>query len=194
MIHIAVIIITYRRNQGLVQLLTELGRQQCHDTTRLFRLTTIIVDNDSAGSATASVEPFKLVSKLNIRYIIEPTLGIPLARNAGIAAVPDDDEWPSRSWINELLKTQLFTGAVCVYGAVIPVYQEEVSTWLVKNRIFNSRQLTNQASLKIATSGNVLISTVLIAWIGIDQRKLFFNGSSAMLDTAIQMIILLIFK
>ncbi|MCK7512732.1 MAG: glycosyltransferase family 2 protein [Desulfobacterales bacterium] len=40
---------------------------------------------------------------MNIRYILEPTQGIPLARNAGIAAVPDDaeficfiddDEWP----------------------------------------------------------------------------------------------------
>lgn len=188
MIHIAIIIITYRRHQGLVKLLTELGWQQCHDPTRLFRLTAIIVDNDSAGSAAASVEPFKLGGTLTVRYIVEPTQGIPLARNAGIAAVPDDaeffcfiddDEWPGLTWVDELLKTQRATGADCVHGAVIPVYPEAASTWLVKSRIFDSWQFADQASLKEAASNNVLISTAFIRRTGLQfERRMRMTGGS----------------
>jgi len=188
MIHIAVIIITYHRNQGLVKLLTELRRQQCHDSTRLFRLTTIIVDNDCEGFAAASVEPFKLVSELNIRYIVEPTLGIPLARNAGIAAVPDDaeffcfiddDEWPGHTWIDELLKTQRATGADCVQGGVIPVYPEAAPKRLVKIGIFNGIHYVDKVSLKEGASCNVLISTAFIRRTGLrfDKRLRMTGGS-----------------
>jgi len=187
MIHIAVIIITYRRNLGLVKLLAELGRQQCQDSTRLFRLTIIIVDNDSASSA-ASVLSLKLLNTFNIIYIVEPTQGIPLARNAGIAAVPDDaeffcfiddDEWPGLTWIDELLKTQRVTGADCVHGAVIPVYPEAASTWLVKSRIFDSWQFADQASLQDAASNNVLISTAFIRRTGLQfEKRMRMTGGS----------------
>jgi glycosyltransferase involved in cell wall biosynthesis len=171
MIHIAVIIITYRRYQGLVKLLTELEQQQCHDSSRSFHLTAIVVDNDSAGSAAASIEPFRSSKALSINYIIEANQGIPYARNAGLAAVPDDaeffcfiddDEWPGLTWVDELLKTQRATGADCVLGAVIPVYPESASTWLVKSKIFDSWHYADQTILKEAASNNVLISTDFI--------------------------------
>ncbi|OGC91565.1 MAG: hypothetical protein A2W25_03645 [candidate division Zixibacteria bacterium RBG_16_53_22] len=188
MIHVAVIIITYRRHQGLVKLLTELGRQQCHDTTRPFRLTAIIVDNDSSGSAAASIEPFKQGSTLGVQYLVEPTQGIPLARNAGIAALPedaeffcfiDDDEWPGPTWVEELLKTQHATGADCVLGAVIPVYPETASTWLIKSRIFDSWQFADKTPLKAAASNNVLISTDFIRRTGLrfEERMRMTGGS-----------------
>jgi glycosyltransferase involved in cell wall biosynthesis len=188
MIHVAIIIITYRRHQGLVKLLAELGRQQCNDSTHPFRLTAIIVDNDSDGSAAASVEPFKADSTFSIRYIVEPTQGIPLARNAGIAAVPDDaeffcfiddDEWPGLTWVDELLKTQRATGADCVLGAVIPVYPEAASSWLVKSRIFDSWQFADQTPLKAAASNNVLISMAFIRRMGLRfEKRMRMTGGS----------------
>jgi glycosyltransferase involved in cell wall biosynthesis len=188
MIHLAIVIITYRRHQGLVKLLTELERQQCHDAARRFRLTAIIVDNDSSGSAAASIEPFKSSSTLTIRYVVEPTQGIPLARNTGLAAIPDDaeffcfiddDEWPGPTWVDELLKTQHATGADCVLGAVIPVYPETASRWLVKSRIFDSWQFADQTSLKAAASNNVLISSAFIRRTGLqfDKRMQMTGGS-----------------
>jgi glycosyltransferase involved in cell wall biosynthesis len=188
MIHIAVIIITYRRNQGLVKLLTELSRQQCLDATRLFRLTTIIVDNDREGFAAASVEPFKLINELNIRYIVEPNLGIPLARNAGIAAVPDDteflcfiddDEWPSQTWIDELLKTQRATGADCVQGSVIPVHPEAAPEWLIKMDFFKGIHHVDKVLLNEGASCNVLISTAFMRRTGLlFEKRMRMTGGS----------------
>jgi len=188
MIHVAIIIITYRRHHGLVKLLTELGRQQYHDSVHPFRLTAIVVDNDSAGSAAACVESIKLGSTMSVQYVVEPTQGIPLARNAGIAALPDDaeffcfiddDEWPGPTWVDELLKVQRTTGADCVLGAVIPVYPEAASRWLVKSRIFDSWQFADQTSLKAAASNNVLISASFIRQTGLkfDERMRMTGGS-----------------
>jgi glycosyltransferase involved in cell wall biosynthesis len=188
MIHIAVIVITYRREKGLVKLLTELGRQQSHDPARCFRLTAIVVDNDSAGSAAAIVEQFKVDGALAVHYVIEPNQGIPLARNAGIAAIPndaeffcfiDDDEWPGPTWVDELLKTQQATSADCVLGAVIPVYPPSASTWLVKSRIFDSWQFADQAMLREAASNNVLILSDFIRRTGLrfEQRMRMTGGS-----------------
>jgi glycosyltransferase involved in cell wall biosynthesis len=180
MMHIAVIVITYRRHHGLVKLLAELEKQQCHDASHPFHLTAIVVDNDGAGSAATSVEEFKSSKTLSINYIIEPTQGIPFARNAGLAAVPDDaeffcfiddDEWPGPTWIDELLKTQRATGADCVLGAVIPVYPENASSWLVRSKIFDSWNYADQTILKEAASNNVLISTDFVRRSGLVFEK-----------------------
>ena len=140
MIHVAVIIITYRRPDGLLRVLEGLDRQQCHDPSRNFQVTAIVVDNDKQNSASTSVQQFQSNSTLAIHYLSEPAQGIPIARNTGIAAVPDDaeffcfiddDEWPGETWVDELLKTQRATTADCVLGAVIPVYPAAASRWLV---------------------------------------------------------------
>jgi len=188
MIHIAVIIITYRRHQGLAKVLRELDRQQFQDSSRRFRLTAIVVDNDSEGSAAEIVQPFRLGGKLKILYVVEPTQGIPIARNTGIASVPDDaeficfiddDEWPGPTWVDELLKTQRATGAECVLGAVIPVYPETASEWLVKSKIFESWQFADRQRLKAAASNNVLISSAFIRETGLqfDKRMRMTGGS-----------------
>lgn len=188
MIHIAVIVITYRRPQGLAKLLEALQRQQCCAPERHFRLTAVVVDNDAAGSAGATAEPFRASPTMAIHYIIEPKQGIPLARNAGIAAVPedaeffcfiDDDEWPDVTWIDALLQTQRATGADCVLGAVIPVYPETAPQWLVKSRIFESWQFPDQAPLQEAASNNVFISNAFIRRTGhrFDERMRMTGGS-----------------
>jgi succinoglycan biosynthesis protein ExoM len=167
MINIAVIIITYRRPQGLIRVLEGLDRQQCNVPSRSCQITAIVVDNDKEKSAKASVELFQLGSKLPVKYISEPAQGIPIARNKGLASVPenaeflcfiDDDEWPGETWIDELLKTQRATGADCVLGAVIPVYPDLAPRWLVSSRVFDSWQFADQEVLTEAASNNVLIT------------------------------------
>lgn len=188
MIHIAVVVITFRRPQGLLRVLEGLHRQQCHDPSRNFRLTAIVVDNDKECSATASVEQFKSGSSLAVRYISEPAQGIPIARNAGMDAVPDDaeffcfiddDEWPGDTWIDELLKTQRTTAADCVLGAVIPVYPESAPRWLISSRIFDSWHFPDQALLTQAASNNVLISHAFVrqTQLRFDERMRMSGGS-----------------
>ena len=188
MIDVAVIVITYRRPHGLLRVLEGLDRQQCHDQSRSFRVTAIVVDNDNEGSAAISVNQFRLGSSLDVRYIAEPTQGIPIARNSGIAAVPgdaeffcfiDDDEWPGATWIDELLKTQRATGADCVLGAVIPVYPESASPWLVNSRVFDSWNFADNATLTQAASNNVLISHAFIrrTHLRFDERMRMTGGS-----------------
>jgi glycosyltransferase involved in cell wall biosynthesis len=188
MIHVAVIVITYRRRGGLVKLLNALQEQRFPDPERRVRLTVIVVDNDAAGSAAAGVEPFRSSKTLAVRYVVEPTQGIPLARNAGISALPDDavffcfiddDEWPGATWVDELLKTQRATAADCILGAVIPVYPEGAPAWLIKSRLFESWRFADQAPLKAAASNNVLISTAFIRRTGhrFDERMRMTGGS-----------------
>lgn len=188
MIHIVIVIITYRRQQGLARLLRELEEQRCPDPARRFRLTAVVVDNDSAGSAAASVKAFQSSRTLAVRYVVEPVQGIPLARNAGVAAVPDDadfvcfiddDEWPGPTWVDELVRTQRATGADCVHGAVIPVYPEAAPAWFVRSRIFESWRFADQAPLKEAASNNVLISAAFLRRTGhrFEERMRMTGGS-----------------
>jgi succinoglycan biosynthesis protein ExoM len=188
MINISIIIITYRRPHGLVRVLEGLDRQQCLDKSRSFRVSAIVVDNDKEKSAAASVEQFKLGSAMSVHYISEPAQGIPIARNAGMAAMPDDaeffcfiddDEWPGERWIDELLKTQRATGADCVLGAVIPVYPDSAPRWMVKSRVFDSWQFPDQALLSEAASNNVMISNEFIrrSRLAFDERMRMTGGS-----------------
>ena len=188
MVHVAVIVITYRRPEGLMKLLEALEAQRFENPARNVRLTVVVADNDAAGSAAACVEKIRSSRTLAVRYLVEPAQGIPLARNAGIAAVPDDaeffcfiddDEWPRSNWIDEMLKTQRATGADCVVGAVIPVYPESAPSWLVRSRVFDSWRFTDQARLKAAASNNVLISAAFIRRTGLrfDQRMRMTGGS-----------------
>jgi len=191
MINVAVIIITYRRPHGLIRVLEGLDKQQSVDQSCSFLVTAIVVDNDIECSAKASVEYFKSNSSLSVRYISEPAQGIPIARNAGIASLPndveffcfiDDDEWPGETWIDELLKTQRATGADCVLGAVIPVYPKSAPRWLVNSRIFDSWKFPDRALLTEAASNNVLIAYEFIrkTQLRFDERMRMTGGSDFM--------------
>jgi len=186
--HIAVIVITYRRPSGLAKLLTALRDQRLEDGERDVRPTVLVVDNDKEESGREVALQFASSPLLDLRYIVEPRQGIPLARNRGISSVPadaeflcfiDDDEWPPVTWISELLKTQRATGADCIHGAVIPVYPPGTPAWLIKSRLFESWRFSDQERLSAAASNNVLISTAFMRRTGhrFDERMLMTGGS-----------------
>ena len=93
----------------------------------------IVVDNDGTDPAVgAAVAALARDLGLAIHYEIEATPGISAARNAVFAAAQrlgvawlamlDDDEWPHRDWLVELMRTQSDTGAVVVGGPVRPQF------------------------------------------------------------------------
>ncbi len=168
---IAVIIITYRRPQGLAKLLVELTNQKFGSDKMAPIVTAIVVDNDKDPSASSVVKDFSDKFDFPVHYIHEARQGIPIARTSGIDAVPkdfdffcfiDDDEWPNETWLNSLIDTQSINNADCVLGAVIPVYPKSAPTWIVKSHIFDSWRFKHNARLKEAASNNVLISNNFI--------------------------------
>src|SRR5690606_7992640 len=84
---IAVCIPTFRRPEGLTKLLGALTRQR-HAAERPYRLAVVVVDNDPAGTAAASVEPFSATGAFELVYVHEPQQGIPFARNCALRSVP----------------------------------------------------------------------------------------------------------
>lgn len=180
--------ITYRRPEGLLNLLRTLDGQGSRIATAAFTLDVVVVDNDVSASALPLVEAFKTSGTIPVRYVVEARQGIPIARNTGLANVPkdsdficfiDDDEWPSPHWIEQMLLTQQATNADCVLGAVIPVYPPDAPKWVVRSRVFNSWTFPDKAPLTAAATNNVMISASFIRQAGIqfDERMRISGGS-----------------
>lgn len=188
MVHVAVIAITYRRPEGLLKLLHSLQRQRNISGMLSFKITVIVVDNDAERSAEATVNSFKEVKNFSVKYIVEPAQGIPLARNAGMDAVPsdalffcfiDDDEWAGDTWVAELLAAQNATGASCVHSGVIPVYPENPPRWLTRSKVFDSWSFSDGTWLRAAASNNVMVSTNFVRNAGLrfEERMRMTGGS-----------------
>ncbi len=85
----------------------------------------VVVDNDPAGSATATVNALRPEAPFALRYVHEPRSGVANARNAGVAAASggliaflDDDEEAPPGWLAALLDAQARFDADLVFGPV----------------------------------------------------------------------------
>jgi exopolysaccharide biosynthesis glycosyltransferase PssC len=186
-VHVAVAIITFRRPDGVQHLLSSL-RSQKRSAERPFCLTAVVVDNDAQRSAEATVAAFAATPGFRALYVHEARQGIPIARNAALAAVPadadflcfiDDDEWPCEPWLDAFLELVAHTDADCVYGPVEPVYPAEAPRWFVRSRIFERRRFADGTRLSIAASNNVMIATSFLrrTKLRFDERMRFTGGS-----------------
>ncbi|MEC8783944.1 MAG: glycosyltransferase [Planctomycetota bacterium] len=116
--------LTCHRSETLERLLQEFQRMEL---PLQFRTVLLIVDNDKDGSAQELVASYQ--EKIdNLRYVIEPRPGIPVARNRALdEAVAmdgsalcfiDDDEYPDEKWLIRLVDHWQKTGASLVGGPV----------------------------------------------------------------------------
>lgn len=179
--HIVVLIITFRRQQGLAALLAALAAQEGRGTQ--FRLTVVVCDNDDALSARSVAVSGGAI------YVAEPRRGIPMARNAALAATPadadfvcfiDDDEVPPADWIAALLAVQCQTGAGAVLGPVVPVFPAGASnTWIVRSGLLQRRRNPDGARISYGATNNCLVSWPFIRDQGLtfDERMRFTGGS-----------------
>jgi len=123
---------TFRRPKGLARLLRALAEIETDGNIRV-----LVADNDARDH-----EGFDLCNRIRAHYrfaldaVIVAERGIAQARNALVAhalddpdtrfiAMLDDDEWPSRQWLAELLRIQRETGADAVEGAIASVHEGE---------------------------------------------------------------------
>ncbi|HMD02354.1 MAG TPA: glycosyltransferase, partial [Candidatus Baltobacteraceae bacterium] len=106
----------------------------------------IVLDNNPAPSARASVERLAVTFPFELRYshVAEP--GLSAVRNAALArardgfdflAMIDDDETPQRLWLSELLGVQRDTGADAVVGPVPRILPRDAPRWLREGGFFD---------------------------------------------------------
>jgi glycosyltransferase involved in cell wall biosynthesis len=186
-LHVVVAALTFRRPEGIGKLLDVL-RAQVHQAERPYRLTAVVVDNDGAASARATVETFRDTGAYELIYVVEPRQGIPLARNRAIDAAPadtdlfcflDDDEWPVDDWLDSMLAVRELTGADCIYGPVEPVYPANSPDYFVRTRAFERKRNTDGARIGYAASNNVMIDYPYMVknHLRFDERMRFTGGT-----------------
>jgi succinoglycan biosynthesis protein ExoM len=166
--HVSVCICTYKRPALLKRLLQELSRQI---TEGLFSLSVVIADNDEARSAEAVILEMQGEYPLPIKYCVESTRNIALARNKVVShadgdflAFIDDDEFPATDWMLKLFKACMEYRVDGVLGPVLRHFDDTPPTWLRKSRFYVRR--VNPTGTPVewpeARTGNVLLKREVI--------------------------------
>jgi len=180
---LAVCICTFRRPEGLRCLLKGLDKQ-IFSAVPTPSICLIVVDNSLEGDASEACQTGEWAWPL--QYLHEPRPGISHARNMTLAAVPagtdfiamiDDDEIPDPDWLDQLLDTQLKSGADIVVGRTTPVFPAKTPNWVSGSGFFpkpqNPDTLRELDSDPPAATCNVLV------------RATLFDDSAASFDTAL---------
>lgn len=161
---IAICVITFRRPDGLRRLLAALGRLEFPGTHPPIEV--VVIDNDAAGSAGDVCAVVAPSYRWPLRYEVEPTPGIPAARNRAVAcaldrtdflAFVDDDASPHPTWMAELLEVHRAHAADVVTGPQIRRFPSDAPAWVRRGRWFEPRRYVTGHRLTQAFTGNVLI-------------------------------------
>lgn len=184
---IAVGVITYKRPKSLERLFTALA-QQTFTNIQKPDITVVVVDNDADGSARAVCDAAGHAHGLKVSYVVEPKLGIPIARNRVLDSVPDtssfilwidDDETPTPNWVDTLLTVQEGVTADIVMGAIAAVLPEEAPLWVKRGGFFNRRRFIDRASLVEGATNNCLmrIDAIKAANLRFDESLRYAGGT-----------------
>jgi glycosyltransferase involved in cell wall biosynthesis len=177
--HISVCVCTFKRPELLRMLLDKLVDQT---TDGAFTYSVVVSDNDHARSAESTVAAVTASTGLAITYCVEPEQNIALARNRAVAnasgdfiAFIDDDEFPGRDWLLQLLQTHRRFGADGVLGPVLPYFQSVPPSWLTRGKFFD--RPTHETGYRLAwaeaRSGNVLFKRSVLNDLDVPFRSQF---------------------
>ena len=162
--HISVCVCAFKRSALVLNLLRHLEHQRTDD---LFDYDVVICDNDAARSSEEVVTTFAAGSALPVTYCVEPQQNIALARNRSLThatgdwvAFIDDDETPTDQWLYRLFQTARARGVDGVLGPVLPRYEQEPPSWIVKGRFFDRPRYPTGTPVQWpeARTGNVLLA------------------------------------
>jgi succinoglycan biosynthesis protein ExoM len=183
---VSICVATYRRPDGLRRLLDGLARLR-FDAIAPPEIEVLVVDNEASGraadSAALALPHFPWV----LRLLEEPQRGITFARNRGLRGVRpdadfvafiDDDEEPQPAWLEALLLAQQRYAADVVTGPVVPRFEAEVPSWVVRGGFFGPRQQADGRSLEVAFTNNVLMRASIPGALGraFDDRFALTGG------------------
>ena len=136
---VSVCIATYRRNERLRALLTDLAHQE-----RLPEQI-VVVDNDASGGARGVIEEFRQLGRgVRIDYDVQPQPSIPLTRNRTVElaecewlAFIDDDERAPPQWLRGLVDAADRFQADGVLAPVEPRVPQNAPAWLRRGRFYD---------------------------------------------------------
>lgn len=160
---VAVCVVTRRRPEGLRRALRSLEEISVEDPAVEVRI--VVVENEIGGDAKRVLEG-GTGGRFPVEYAVEPTHGIPFARNRAVEvagdfdfiAFLDDDEWAEPQWLEELLDAQAKSGAQVVFGPVLPEFEAHPPKWLVRSRYFDPLSFEALQEVGFAYTSNVLVS------------------------------------
>jgi succinoglycan biosynthesis protein ExoM len=158
---IGVCIATYCRAERLAALLDDLSRQS------LLPAEIVVVDNDAAGTARATVEQHRQRTNFYpIRYEIQPARSIPLTRNRTVElttaewlAFIDDDERAPKTWLAQLTAAMQRYSADAVLGPVVPIVPDTAPKWIRRGSFYDFPRLNSGevVPLNRMRFGNILL-------------------------------------
>ena len=163
--HVAVCILTYRRPQGLADAVASVARQRLPEATQL---SVIVVDNNPAATAEATLARAGIPRPANLIVVHEPTPGVAAARNRALDAAAehgaddvaflDDDDVAEPDWLAALLATRTRFGADVVAGPALPAFTHTPPAWVTRGGYFTPRDRPEGTPLDGAATHNVLIA------------------------------------
>jgi glycosyltransferase involved in cell wall biosynthesis len=163
---IAVAICTCRRPEGLARLLDALQGIDADDA-----LSVVVVENDESRQGAELCRQVAAGYRWPLHCVIEPAFGISYARNRAVTeslrhapdfiAMLDDDEWPEKQWLRELLRIQRATDADAVGGPVVPHFAHPGTYWANFRSYYGlDQRLPDGARCTLYGAGNVLVRRI----------------------------------
>lgn len=158
---VSVCIPTFRRNERLLAVLEDLGRQD--------RLPdqVVVVDNDPAGGARPIIEQYRASGvSFQVAYDVQPQANIAITRNRTVQlasgnwiAFIDDDERAPREWLRELLHAAEAFDADGVLAPVEPEVPSNAPAWIRRGRFYDFPHQPEGADVPLNRMrfGNVLL-------------------------------------
>lgn len=150
----------------------------------------LVVDNDAAASAGATVAGIAADAPVRIDYVVEPTPGIAAARNRALdesadddlLVFIDDDERPRAGWLAPLLETWRSSGAAAVMGRVISEFEGELDPWVAAGQFFRRRSMPTGTPIVVAAAGNLLLDLGRVRALGVrfDERVGLGSGEDSL--------------
>lgn len=169
-IKIAVCVCTYRRPDGLRNLLLGIAQLRFGRVAEP-EIEIIVVENDESGSARPICDASREKLRWPLRYEVESKPGISNARNrclrvaaekADIIAFLDDDEIPAPTWLEELLLAREKYRADVVAGPVLGVYVQRPPRFMTRFPFHSSERRKSGTPIDECGAGNVLFSAKIV--------------------------------
>ncbi len=166
---VCVAVATLRRPATLAPLLEALAQLTFETAPPVIEF--LLIDNDPAGSARATLEAKRPLFREPLHYSHVPEPGLCVVRNYALRfavgnfdllAMLDDDERPEPQWLDELLRVREATGADAVMGRIIAALPADSPAWITRGRFFDLPPLPDGAPVPEATTANCLVSTAAV--------------------------------
>lgn len=161
--NVALCICTFRRPEGLARLLEDLTALSGD-----IALEIVVSDNDAGEQGMAVCQNLRDDYPYPVHAVRATEPGISSARNTAckkaleldttLIAFLDDDEWPSKHWLSELLRVQQDHDADLVGGPTCSVFPDDADPELMNNHYYGADlHLDDGSRCVLEAAGNFLI-------------------------------------